>query len=218
MLSICNLVTSIPTTTGDFGSAYCNYKHFHSIVLMAVVDSDYKFMNVYVGANGAGSDGGVFMNTEIRQCFKEGSLGLPLPSPLPGGDTDVGYFLVGDEAFPLKTWLMKPLPSRNLTVEQRIYNYRLSRARRVVENAFGILAHRFRCLLTTLQQSPKKVEALVLACCLLHNLMRTRYPMLIAEGLDREDPVTHHMQPGAWRQEEVTLRDVTTSGGTKTAY
>jgi hypothetical protein len=125
------------------GSAYHNYKHFHSVVMMAVVDADYKFMNVDVGANGAGSDGGVFANTELRACFEDGSIGLPPPSPLPGAQEPVGYFLVGDDAFPLRPWLMKPVPSRNLTQQQRIYNYRISRARRVVENAFGILGSRY---------------------------------------------------------------------------
>lgn len=127
------------------GSVYRNYKKFFSVVMMAVVDSDYKFMTVDVGANGSGSDGGVFHQTELRECLEEGTLGLPPPSPLPGGDRSVGYYLVGDEAFPLKPWLMKPVPNRCLTREQRIYNYRLSRTRRVVENAFGILASRCVC-------------------------------------------------------------------------
>ena len=125
------------------GSVFYNYKHFYSIVLMALVDADYKFMTVDVGAPGAGSDGGVFANMELRECFEDGSIGLPAPSPLPGGDTPIGYYMVGDDAFPLRPWLMKPLPLRNMNNEQRIYNYRISRARRVVENTFGILAARY---------------------------------------------------------------------------
>lgn len=53
-------------------------------------------------------------------------------------------FLVGDDAFALKTHLLKPYGGTNLTKAQKIFNYRLSRARRIVENAFGILASRFR--------------------------------------------------------------------------
>ena len=126
------------------GSAYFNYKHFHSIVLLGLVDSDYKFLNIDVGATGAGSDGGVFQRTDLREVFDDGSVGLPPPSPLPGTDEPpVGYFMVGDDAFPLRPWLMKPLSLRGMTEEQRIYNYRISRARRVVENAFGILSARW---------------------------------------------------------------------------
>ncbi|XP_034031411.1 protein ALP1-like [Thalassophryne amazonica] len=124
------------------GSLFYNYKGFHSIVLMALVDADYKFLALDVGASGSGSDGGIIEGTDLKRCMEDGSIGLPPPSPLPGGDRPVGYYIVGDDAFQLKTWLMKPVPSRNLTIEDRIYNYRLSRARRVVENAFGLLSSR----------------------------------------------------------------------------
>ena len=63
---------------------------------------------------------------------------------------------------------MKPFSARRLPDEERIYNYRLSRARRVVENAFGIMANRFGCLLTTMSQNPETVTSIVLACCMLH--------------------------------------------------
>ncbi|WAR11806.1 hypothetical protein MAR_025986 [Mya arenaria] len=69
-----------------------------------------------------------------------------------------------------------PYPHRHLARDERIFNYRCSRARRVVENAFGILANRFRCLLTTLGMNPSTVTKTVMACMTLHNLMRTRYP------------------------------------------
>ncbi|XP_034024730.1 protein ALP1-like [Thalassophryne amazonica] len=122
------------------GSLFYNYKEFHSIVLMALVDADYKFLSLHVGASGSGLDGGIFEGTALKRCMEDGSIGLP--SPLPGGDRPVGYYIVGDDAFPLKTWLMKPVPSRKFTIEDRIYNYRLSRAWRVVENAFGLLSSR----------------------------------------------------------------------------
>ena len=101
------------------------------------------FLHVDVGAPDAGSNGGVFAGMELKECFEDGSIGLPPPCPLPGGDTDVGYYMVGDDAFPLRPWLMKPLPQQHTNNEQRIYNYRISRAHRVVENAFGILTARY---------------------------------------------------------------------------
>ena len=94
---------------------------------------------------------------------------------------------------------MKPYSARNLTREERIFNYRLSRARRVVENAFGILANRFQVLLTTMQHHAETVRLIVKACILLHNVMRSRYPVLQNRLLDR-NLQDGQMEPGAWRR------------------
>ena len=67
-----------------------------------------------------------------------GRINLPEDEPLPGSDDTMPFVFVGDEAFPLRPYLMRPWPGRMLTDEKRkVYNYRLSRARRVVENTFG---------------------------------------------------------------------------------
>lgn len=93
---------------------------------------------------------------------------------MPNSDYQLPFFFVGDEAFALKDNFMKPFPQRNLTKEERVFNYRLSRARRIVENAFGILVSRFRLLLTTINLSPEKVQRIILACCYLHNFLRRK--------------------------------------------
>ena len=126
------------------GSHYYNYKGFHSLVLMGLVDADYKFLWANVGTPGSNSDAAIFKLSTLRESLENDTLALPPPDPLFGDDRDTPYFIVGDDAFPLRQWLMKPYSIRNLDHDQRIFNYRLSRARRVVENAFGILACRFR--------------------------------------------------------------------------
>lgn len=98
---------------------------------MAVVDHDYCFRYVNIGANGRNSDGGIFKNSKLRSDLENNLL-------------PKGGFLVGDDAFPLKSYLLKPYSGTNLSTKQKIFNYRVSRARRIVENAFGILASRFR--------------------------------------------------------------------------
>ncbi len=107
--------------------------------------------------------------------------------------------LSGDDAFALRPHMMKPYGSRNLNDDERIFNYRLSRARRVVENAFGILANRFQVLMSTMCHTPVTVRLITTTCCLLHNLMRTRYPRMQNALVDRED--RHgNVVPGAWRR------------------
>lgn len=189
------------------GSTYFNYKNCFSIVLMALVDSDYKFIYVNCGTQGRISDGGVFSATTLYKRLESKTFNLPEPTALPGDNEVMPYFMIADEAFPLRSYLMKPYPHRNLNHHQRIYNYRLSRARRIVENAFGILASRFRVMLSPMQLSPNRAEIVVLACCALHNLLRIEHPSAILNMADREDPVTHNCIPGVWRNMD-TLHDL----------
>ena len=84
------------------------------------------------------------------------SIGFPDPAPVTQGGRHVPYFILADDVFVLKTWLMKPYDRRMLTREERIANYRISRGRRVVENAFGILVSRFRVMMTTIELNPQK--------------------------------------------------------------
>ena len=81
------------------------------------------------------------------------------------------YFIVGDEVFSLKTWLVRPYPGKP-DKEQRIFNYRLSRARRTIDNAFGILCARWRIFYTPIRGKVEYVENFVLACLTLHNYLR----------------------------------------------
>lgn len=179
------------------GSIYHNYKSFFSIVLLGLVDADYKFLWVNVGADGSQSDCGIFNRSALEPALREDTLGFPRPRPLPHDDRDVPFFIVGDDAFPLRTYLMKPYSVRFLDHDQRVFNYRCSRARRVVENAFGILASRFRCLHTCLQVTPVNAKKITKACVVLHNKLRDLRPNLGNE-VDVEQP-DGQIVPGAWR-------------------
>ena len=126
------------------GSLYHNYKQFFSVVLMAIVDARYRFMFIDVGAYGRNSDGGTFSNSTFGKAILEGSLPAPGAANLPNSDISNPHVFVADEAFPLRSTIMRPYLGRDLTKEKKIFNYRLSRARRCVENAFGILSSRWR--------------------------------------------------------------------------
>lgn len=146
------------------------------MVLMALVDSKYRFLYCDVGCNGRVSDGGVFAQCSLNEALLKNVVNVPKPKPLSNNTCSrpMTYHVVADEAFPLRDDIMKPYAQRHLTVEKRIFNYRLSRARRVVENAFGILSNRWRVFLTTVAVAPEKVEIIVLAACVLHNYLISR--------------------------------------------
>lgn len=90
---------------------------------------------------------------------------------LPFRDTPTMLFLVGDSAYSQCEYIMTPFPRQHLTSVQQVYNYRLSRARRSVECAFGILTSKWRILFTPLAIAPSKATLIVNCCCLLHNLI-----------------------------------------------
>ena len=68
--------------------------------------------------------------------------------------------------------LIMPFPGQNADEEQRVYNYRHSRSHRVVENAFGFLAARWRIFQVPIQAAVENVESCTLACFALHNYVR----------------------------------------------
>ncbi|KAL3171909.1 hypothetical protein MRX96_013489 [Rhipicephalus microplus] len=129
------------------GSMNFNYKGSFSKSLLAVCDAQYRFIYVEVGHSGSESDGGIFSRCNLQKNILQGALGLP-PVSTVGNEGPLPYFFVSDEAFPLKEHVMRPYARRTLhedddkSYERRVFNYRMSRARRTIENTFGILAQR----------------------------------------------------------------------------
>lgn len=164
------------------GSLFFNYKGDHSLVLLALVDAHYRFRVIDVGGYGRTSDGGILANSTFGQALRDGSLHLPPDQHLPGAEHrgPQPHVFVADEAFPLRRNLMRPFPGRGgLTPEQRVFNYRLSRARLVVEDAFGIWSAQWRMFRRELEILPEVVENCVKATCVLHNFMRASADRLI---------------------------------------
>nr|CAI5829776.1 unnamed protein product [Callosobruchus analis] len=153
------------------GSTFFNYKSYFSIVLQGIADANNKFIAVEVGAYDRQSDGRTFSDSNIYQRLEAKTLNIPGNENIPSTNIPAPYVLLGDDACPLKTYLLKPYSRQRLGIEERIFNYRLSRARRCVECAFGILVAKWRCLKTELQIAPDKVDIIVKCVCLLHNII-----------------------------------------------
>ncbi|CAB3221182.1 unnamed protein product [Arctia plantaginis] len=82
---------------------------------------------------------------------------------------------------------MRPFPGKNLSNEQRILNYRLSRARRMSENVFGIMVQKFRMFMRPLQGNPDNITRVVLAACIIHNFIRINEDYKVPEVSDNTD-------------------------------
>ena len=128
----------------------------------------------------------------------DGELDFPCPKELPnypeGGV--LPHCIVADEAFPLRH-IMRPYPRGNrqikLTREEQIFNYRLSRARRIVENGFWILVQRFRVFNRKLPLMPNNVDKVVNACFMLHNYLTEEqdYPTICNRLNPEQEPSLH---------------------------
>ena len=193
------------------GSVFYNYKKFNSVILMALVDANYKFLYVDIGAEGGAGDASTWMRSSLHDAIDEKRAGLPPDTTLPNDDRPLPYHIIGDDAFALKTWLMKPYSHRSQVHHERIFSYRLSRARRVVENAFGILAAKFRIFGGNMLQNPHHVKIITMACCVLHNLLLERYPN-VRNLADSEDS-HNNLMPGAWREQTSAFTRIPQRGG-----
>ena len=139
--------------------------------------------------------------------LEDGTIDLPDPCPLPGDARPFPYYFIGDEAFPLRQDMMRPYPRKNLSDERRIFNYMFSRARRTIENTFGILTARWQMLKKPLRMSEKNCENLFKALIVLHNFI-----MIGESSVDPKDrayappnftdteEADGSIRPGQWRE------------------
>ena len=135
---------------------------------MATVDAEGRFMWASSGYPGNSHDAIIFQSTNL---FSKLSNGDVLPAYCKkDGCVDVFPALLSDSAFPFLPWIMKPYTNSILTKDQRYFNYRLSRARMVVEGAFRQLKGRWRILLRKNECHTETLKSVSLACIILHNM------------------------------------------------
>jgi len=165
---------------------------------MAIANANCEFIYCSVGTNGRISDGGVLNHTKFYEKLINNDLKIPEPTQLPQSNRVLEYVFVSDEAFAMRSDLLKPYNRYSLNKERRIFNYRLSRARCVVENTFGILASRFRIFHTSINLKVENIETVVLACCSLHNFLRKISPQCYNPpgSMDSENIIDHCIEFG----------------------
>lgn len=191
------------------GSEFYNYKHRFSTLVLAMCDSNYVFTYISVGSAGREGDAGVFAGSDLLHSLENDLLDIPQKELVPGYQTELPYVIVGDEAFPLKSFLMRPYAYRgrnSLTYNEKVFNYRLSRARRMIENSFGVLTARWRLFSHPVNSDIENCEWYIKAAFALHNYLQIEKSgfdadvkqYIPADFVDREDP-NGVIIPGAWR-------------------
>jgi hypothetical protein len=172
---------------------------------MAMCDANYVFTYVEIGSQGREGDAGVFSRSILGSALRNNAAHVPLPnSPTPMSPI-LPYVIVGDEAFPLTNYLMRPYPGRGhfvLPYKEQVYNYRLSRARRTIENTFGILVTRWRLFLRPINADINNAECYIKAAIALHNYLRIENDAnyLQPELLDQDRP-DGSVRLGRWHED-----------------
>ena len=175
---------------------------------MAVCDAYYCFTLLDIGDYGRHSDGGILSHSTFGQALESTTLPLPDPENLPGTNFTMPYVFVGDAAFPLRSYMLRPYPGRFLPEDLQIFNYRLSRARRIIENTFGIMTAKFRIFRRPIIAHPDKVTKITRAACCLHNYLKisdmrstsTNRQYCPPGYVDHEDSLGNFI-PGDWRSD-----------------
>ncbi|XP_039296701.1 uncharacterized protein LOC111062618 isoform X2 [Nilaparvata lugens] len=171
------------------GSENFKYEGTFSIVMLALVDANYKFIYIDVGKNGRTNDASIFESSSLDDLLSNNTLNLPDKS-----------ILVASETFPLRKEVMTPFTGQHLTDKQVLFNHRLDRCQRTAENALGIMVSRFKVFQRPQNLALDKVDSIIRTCAVLHNWLLENSPNYIESGLiDEEDELTGTFTAGSWR-------------------
>ncbi|XP_033112550.1 protein ALP1-like [Anneissia japonica] len=183
----CHIPILPPT---EYHTDFYNWKQWHSVLLQAVVDYRYRFIDFDVGWPGKYHDAWVFEHSQIGRTIAQGRFYPELTKQIDG--VDVPVVLVGDAAYALSKNRMKPYPEAKLTPDQRAFNFIQSRSRMVVENAFGRLKNRWRCLIKRNDSKTSNLQYIICAFILLHNFCEAWGDPV---PQDDEDEPENYIQP-----------------------
>ena len=164
----CHIPTKMPRGGANSAKEYHNFKNFYSIVLMGMVDAKMRFIWASVSCPGSNHDSIIIRSTSFYAKLMECNI-LPIFTKLIEG-VKVPFMILADSAFPHLPWIQKPYTNAVLSEKERYFNYRLGRARMVVESAYGMLKSRWRVLHRKCDSNNETMKIKTLACIVLHNI------------------------------------------------
>ena len=176
--------------------------------MQAVVDYRYCFLDIYVGWPGSVNDARVFVHSSFYRKANSGQLLSNATRQI--NHVNVPVFGIGDSAYPLLPWVIKPFTQPNLdTAQKRTYNYRICRGRIVVEIAFGRLKARWRRLIKRNDMVVKNVPNVIAAACVLHNMCEIH-----GDAFDESWATMENDNPSQPKPGNTTASTITSAGST----
>lgn len=167
---------------------YYNRKKHWSILLQGICDAHGVFWDFFVGVPGRRADIYLFSESPAWEKIKDGALGH--------------YMLIGDAAYPMRTYLCPPfkrVPGQDeLTWEQKRFNYCHSVTQLPIEHAFGRLKVRFRHILKINQDRPHRVASHVAAAITLHNILERQGIHIPSEWMEEAEVEASRENQGAY--------------------
>ncbi|XP_045778276.1 putative nuclease HARBI1 isoform X2 [Maniola jurtina] len=150
---------AIVSPGGETAELYRNRKGVFSYNVQTICDPNLKIRNIVCRWPGGSHDSTIFNNSNVKEIFERGQYG--------------DYVLLGDSGYPAERYLLTPL--RNpVTPGEILYNKTHIKTRNTVERSYGVWKRRFPCIGSKLRLKQNRIEAVVVATAVLHNICRTR--------------------------------------------
>ena len=154
----CLIKVQVPPRQHNPAQYYSGRKKFHCINIQGICGANCEFLDVDASWPGSVHDARVWRNSGASNLLSTG--------------VSRNYLLIGDSAYPLKPYLMKPFPLAETAADPRkmAFNRVLSSDRVTVEHCFGQLKSRFQMLRVSIRLKIENTPKLIVACCILHNV------------------------------------------------
>lgn len=164
----------ISSPGGNDAEIYRNRKNFFSINVQTISDDQLLIQDIVARWPGSSHDSTIFFNSSIYRRFEAKEFGNGL--------------IVGDSGYGVKSYLLTPL-SNPITRTENLYQESLIRTRNVVERSYGVWKRRFPILSLGIRLHLNKVEAIIVATAVLHNICILQKERLPPTTLDVEEQI-----------------------------
>ncbi|KAB0804564.1 hypothetical protein PPYR_01534 [Photinus pyralis] len=153
--------------------SYINRKGYFSLLIQGTVNSFRQFIDVYCGEPGSLHDARLLRRSSLYSK----------------AENNVNFFgnkyLLGDSAYPSLSWLVPPFKDNGaLSNNQKVFNFKHSSTRIIVEHVFRLLKGRFRRLQHLENLNINICVKIMMACCVLHNICESKHDNTVIEPYD----------------------------------